>query len=579
MHRDYFMKIIQKYLCIAVALSTFTLLPDQAISQKYPSLEPELVAKLNVTDEYLLADLLCYASHSYIGYPIIDIDNFIPIITHILKNNKATFISSCAKYNSHIVTLFYTILLADQAPLEKKYKITEEFGTLCSKHKDFFDAFIKHIPSKHFAYNTSQPRELLSFLLQNKNILELFLVEVKSKINTIHIKKFLILEFSRKEYPLEFFFEETKKELFKPILHLIQEQKKIKEQLNDLIQKQNTLSCSHAILTKNNFLQEVINSQSGKQLLQALQTEKNLTTKRHVCFYHAQSRHFSIVSDIANALFYALLQKKEYPDFFFMQFRPHDFTTVQKLIRKNIAQNTVISDIKKEHKKLLKGCINGEFRKPWQLSLNLFVLGNSNQPGAQTFNYLECNYNCSYPHDGIIETIFENFNIPRSIFEKYTIRIKELQEEACDIYATGRLIVFAIPKKIVNNVAYIAGHDVDQGRYDYKETPSFDNKKIKSVTKLIDFVKQGTSLKAHFPVIDELEYVLSLTPASGLNPHIGIKMFAFDGEPFNAHAAKKLKADTNDLVQALISDLHKHNLLKECRALAQEFDKLLVACA
>lgn len=567
------MKILQKYLFIALALSSFTLLPDQAISQKYAALEPELVAKLNVTDEYTLADLLNYASqsHSYTDYSTIDIDNFIPVITYILKNNKVTLISSCATYNSFIANFFYNIFLADQVPLEKKLKSLEEFGTICIKHKDFFNALIKHLPQNF--------QELLSFLLQNKNILELFLVEVKSNINTIDIKKFLITEFSRKEYTLEFFFEETRKELFKPILHLIQGQKKLKEQLNDFIQKQKTLSCSHAILTKNNFLQSVINSHSIKQLLQALETEKELTNKDFVCFYHAQSRHFAILSDVANALFHALLEKKKYPDFFFMQFRQHDFNAIKKLIHKNISQNIVMSDIKKEHKKLLKGCMGDEFRKPWQLSLNLFVLGNSNQPGAQTFYYLEHNCNCSYPYDGIIEAIFENFNIPRSIFKKYSTRIKELQDEAHSIYATGRLIVFAIPKKIVCNITYIAGHDVDQGRFDFKAIPSFDNKKIKSVIELIDFVKQGKSLKAHFPVIDELEYVLSLTPISGLNPHLGIKMFVFDGEPFNAHAAKKLQTDINDLIQALIEDLHKHTILKECQTIAKEFDKLLVACA
>lgn len=523
------MKIVQKYIYILL----FAASADQAITDKYPVLEPRLAQMI---EQYVMHGIVCYpCSESYSGSydDYVNLNNFIPGLSHLLTYKKNELISRLPKSD-----FFRTIFIEkfSQSSQEEREQILNDFFILCNEHTDFFQAFIK---------------QLLNYTGPQKDIQKLF----------IH-------ELSRKKYTLEHLFESAKKELLKPILHLIQEHKRLKEEFKKFVKNYNeSISSHHVSKSEKDQRQTIKRSTCFNQFVKALQKEKELIKQGYICFYHGQMRDYAVMSDLGNILFNTLASRQAQPDFYFMQFRKSDFDHVKQFRAGQKKLPTIIAEIKKEQASMLIDRTE-PYRHPWRLSLNIFAFGNCNNWGSNTFNFVETNSNINTSKN-IFKLSCDNFNIPEAISLKYEPRMRDLIQKYNTLYSTGRLILFAFPAAKVDTYTYIA----TVGAYRY--VPYLKNRYIGCVTDLLDVAQKQT---LSFDDLDHLEFATPLTPVGALNPYKGIKLFVFENEQCDKQLEQQLHAERQALINDLITDLKQHNLLKECQQIAKEFDKLLKMC-
>lgn len=559
------MKIVQKCIYSILFASFFAASADQAIPQKHSLLESDLVIQIKASfSQYDIQQCMEDITGRYLSNSL-TIDQYFSYVEYLLDHKKDLFVPTCQGWIYFLLKEFYT---------EKQTPAL--FTQLCKKYPEFLDAFI-NFAMNQFPFRTRYTLEgkgdlyLMHIILEHKDLCDLFFSRLgqNTTLQKIYLTPSIINEFSSKKYSLEHFFESAKKELLKPILHLIQEQKRLKEEFKKIVKNHaESVSSYHISKVEKYTRQKIKQSACFNQFIKALHKEKELTKQGYICFYHGQMRDYAVMSDLGNILFNELVQKQAQSDFYFMQFRKNDFDHVKQSITGQKKLPAVITEIKNEHISMLADRTE-PYRHPWRLSLNIFAFGNCNNWGSNTFNFVETNSNINESKN-IFKLNCDNFNIPETISLKYETRMRDLIQKYNTLYSTGRLILFAFPATMVDAYAYIAS----VGAYRYK--PYLENRYIESVTDLLTVVQKQNIT---FYDLDSLEFATPLTPAGALNPYRGIKLFVFENEQCDKQLEQQLHAERQTLINDLIADLKQQNLLSECQRIAKEFDKLLKMCA
>lgn len=287
---------------------------------------------------------------------------------------------------------------------------------------------------------------------------------------------------------------------------------------------------------------DTIRGQWSKELAQykdiihtAIQREKEFSGT-HFVVYHAQQHEWMIVQECIKHLITLLDIQPMQSDFIYLRNK-----TIKQLINYANAQEYVNDNNPR---------INDHDERDKLLSTNLSLFGNHNNSGECTFDYFINNMSVHTAHNHLqraLTVLFNDYNLDKKHVQSL-IDVSTLLSGT-----TGNLIQIFIPKKLINQVAYLArawGHP-----YPYEIVEKYFDKEKQRHHKITPILKQyqcdPKQNKKLEETIDEIQArLLFIEPM--LNPQSGIKMFRY-----NTVSEKKMKqaeSQVKDIMTQAITD-------------------------
>lgn len=250
-------------------------------------------------------------------------------------------------------------------------------------------------------------------------------------------------------------------------------------------------------------------------------------------FYHGQRGLLGFYQEFTTALIDALYQvqllKHKLPDDFFFIQNPE---MMNHVIDQSLPSWFLINQ-NQEQSDMMKGRSFAQepFRKINRFAANAFMFGNSDRLGSCTWSYVSSNSNVRYVPLNIEHECFKKLSLAPSVYQHYYDEIQQLYHEFATQFAhSGRLLQIAVPKEIIDEIAYLSS---DAGYKDPVYTKA--GKQVHTVSEFFMHLEQGDQAvyKIHAPStsyrpgIYEVEFTLPLTTAGMLNPYSGIKVFSY----------------------------------------------------
>lgn len=276
-------------------------------------------------------------------------------------------------------------------------------------------------------------------------------------------------------------------------------------------------------------------------------------------FYHGQQGFLGFYQEFTTALIDALYQvqllKHKLPDDFFFIQNPE---MMNHVIDQSLPSWFLINQ-NQEQSDMMKGRSFAQepFRKINRFAANAFMFANSDRLGSCTWSYVSSNSNVRYVRLNIEHECFKKLSLASSIYQYHYHEIQQLYNEFTTQFARcGRLLQIAVPKKIIDKIAYLSS---DAGYKDPVYTKA--GKQVKTVSEFFTHLKQGDQAvyKVHAPStsyrpgIYEVEFTLPLTTAGVLNPYSGIKIFSYinNHDPLDKKAYQLYKIQQKALCEKI----------------------------
>jgi hypothetical protein len=262
-------------------------------------------------------------------------------------------------------------------------------------------------------------------------------------------------------------------------------------------------------------------------------------------FYHGQQGFLGFYQEFTTALIEALHQvrllKHKLPDDFFFIQNPE---MMNHVIDQSLPSYFLINQ-NQEQSDMMNGrsFAKEPSRKINRFAANAFMFANSDRLGSCTWSYVLNNSNVRYVQLSIEHECFTKLSLAPTIYQHYCDEIQQLYNEFTTKFASsGRLLQIAVPKAIIDQVAYLSS---DAGYKDPVYTRA--GEQVKTVSEFFMHLEQGDQAvyKVHAPStsyrpgIYEVEFTLPLTTDKMLNPHSGIKVFSYTGLDKEAYQVYK----------------------------------------
>jgi hypothetical protein len=205
------------------------------------------------------------------------------------------------------------------------------------------------------------------------------------------------------------------------------------------------------------------------------------------------------------------------------------------------------------------------------MSVNLFAFGNINDRGEHTFDYVETSWNVRDFNIKMLANNLDLFGLSDEKTASICDKFERLINKAGNIYSQGRLILIAIPKKIIDDAAYTI---IFSKKKDSRTSPEIAGKIMHNMSDVITILNDKQE-KKEFSELDSFACAIPLTPAIALNPYSGVRYYAYDPEPKSQERAQELRKELQALVDEVITELKEDNTLQDAQKKAQDYLKLL----
>ncbi|WDO11210.1 hypothetical protein ME763_37400 (plasmid) [Streptomyces murinus] len=179
-------------------------------------------------------------------------------------------------------------------------------------------------------------------------------------------------------------------------------------------------------------------------LEEVITTEKELSNS-HYAFYHAQDPRLRVAQDIYKRVYERFHGTRIPKDFHFLRYPgPGDsnyseFSNISEFFASDMLQHGIIDDNMGETKAHI-------------ISANLALHGGMGHPGEETFRYfLSGKGQTEIPVNAFIKDFLRKFGLPTDGLDEVFPQLNQLNESR-----EGSLFQILIPKRIVDDVAYVA---------------------------------------------------------------------------------------------------------------------------
>ncbi len=296
------------------------------------------------------------------------------------------------------------------------------------------------------------------------------------------------------------------------------------------------------------FIEDIIKTKSIDQFISALDKAVDLNNQGYIAFFHGQNEKYALINDLGTQLLFQLAGQKKPADFYFLRLKSHDFKKI------NLDPQEATTQIIEEQQDFMKWFNSGKGED--YMALNLFPFGNIGNEARYTHYYVENKYSQDETnYDYLLKSIFDDLEIP-NFSAKERQKIYNLLDLAVKTYQTGRLIVIGLPYNVVSERVFT-----------YKDFGGSI-----SIDQLIE--KLGKQENLSFRELDEFHCVMPLTPASGLNPESGVKIYNFDS-PVSKKAQQEFDKAKQDFIDGVINSLKESGDLERSQKIARDYLKLL----
>ncbi len=273
-------------------------------------------------------------------------------------------------------------------------------------------------------------------------------------------------------------------------------------------------------LANSDTVNEALRKPLVKKMLNNVFKKEQTLQQKYYTFVHGQKWKWNLLEHWFTCLL-SLKNNKSYKDFLCIH-----------LEKPKNSKNQLI-DEKMLHEKILS---NGGNRNRLQyINWAIFANDDNNKPiGNNSINYILRDYNTGtglYGRIISIETVFDNLGYS-DIYKKYENQLNELEQEHKNISKYGQFLLFAIPKKKIENYVFPVISGGQKAKIFIEGIGDTDDIKI-VMEKLLnnhEKIKYGTN-------VIEFALVKTWDHEGSLNPESGIKVFAF-----NAADPEKMKA-------------------------------------
>lgn len=243
------------------------------------------------------------------------------------------------------------------------------------------------------------------------------------------------------------------------------------------------------------------------QQVNELQSYCNNLSERHYSYVHAHNWTL----DFAQRM-YQELHPSINTSFF-----PLHFLTVVNGSLSGAHEAEVVEALRKNGR-----CPEGAYERHL-LSMNSPLLGNHTREGECTFFYFMSSWSIDLPEQPVKQLLVAEGH--EDLYVKYEAEIEKLAELHSHCSRYGKLWVIMVPQRVHKDVV------ISARAYGYKEEviikrPPQDGREVYQATDDVDLIQDTLCTRPDaIQDLDRLQFRMLMTPSTGLNPDLGIKMF------------------------------------------------------